>query len=385
MAALLAHDTPAPPAHPRRVLLCVTGLSPQVVTETVYALAVQARPIWVPTEIHLVTTARGADNARLKLLSESPGWFHRLCRDYRLDGIAFPPAHVHAIARPDGSPLEDIRDDADNRLAADFIAETVRGLTMNADCEVHASIAGGRKTMGFYLGYAMSLFGRAQDRLSHVLVSAPFESHPEFYYPTPGTRVIHTLDRAQDALDTSRARVWLGDIPFVRLRHGLPAALVAGHADFGGAVHAAQRRFDPPELRIDLENRRVRAGGEDFRLAPVELACLAWFARRVQDGRGPVEGLGERDPDGRGAAYRDEFLREYYRIDPLADAGRVAQRLRHGMLRSWFDERRAKLNHALRAKLGARAQVYLVHGRGRRPCCYALDLTPEAVHFGSLP
>jgi CRISPR-associated protein (TIGR02584 family) len=32
------------------------------------------------------------------------------------------------------------------------------------------SIAGGRKTMGFYAGYALSLYGRAQDRMSHVLV-----------------------------------------------------------------------------------------------------------------------------------------------------------------------------------------------------------------------
>jgi CRISPR-associated protein (TIGR02584 family) len=28
---------------------------------------------------------------------------------------------------------------------------------------------GERKTMGFYVGYALSLFGRAQDRLSHVI------------------------------------------------------------------------------------------------------------------------------------------------------------------------------------------------------------------------
>lgn len=37
--------------------------------------------------------------------------------------------------------------------------------------------------MGFFVGYALSLFGRAQDRLSHVLVSDPFESLTDFYYP----------------------------------------------------------------------------------------------------------------------------------------------------------------------------------------------------------
>ena len=41
---------------PLRTLLCVTGLSPQVVTETLYALAVAQQPAWIPDEVHIVTT-----------------------------------------------------------------------------------------------------------------------------------------------------------------------------------------------------------------------------------------------------------------------------------------------------------------------------------------
>ncbi|MEF8766961.1 CRISPR-associated ring nuclease [Candidatus Accumulibacter contiguus] len=44
--------------------------------------------------------------------------------------------------------------------------------------------------MGFFLGYALSLYGRPQDKLSHVLVSAPFESSLGFYYPTPSSHVL---------------------------------------------------------------------------------------------------------------------------------------------------------------------------------------------------
>ncbi len=43
--------------YPRRILLAVTGLTPQVVTETLYALACRPQTPWVPDEIHLVTTA----------------------------------------------------------------------------------------------------------------------------------------------------------------------------------------------------------------------------------------------------------------------------------------------------------------------------------------
>ncbi|MBL8259315.1 MAG: hypothetical protein JNM60_05860 [Candidatus Competibacteraceae bacterium] len=58
-----------PECYPRRILLCVAGLSPQIVTETVYALnAPCAESRFVPTEIHLLTTAEGAERARLTLL-----------------------------------------------------------------------------------------------------------------------------------------------------------------------------------------------------------------------------------------------------------------------------------------------------------------------------
>jgi hypothetical protein len=59
---------------PGRTLLAVTGLSPQVVTETVYALA-RAHPRALPTEIHVVITAEGAERARLALFSRVPRWF----------------------------------------------------------------------------------------------------------------------------------------------------------------------------------------------------------------------------------------------------------------------------------------------------------------------
>lgn len=41
----------APHTYPRRILVAVTGLSPQVVTETLYALAVAADLPFVPTDI----------------------------------------------------------------------------------------------------------------------------------------------------------------------------------------------------------------------------------------------------------------------------------------------------------------------------------------------
>jgi hypothetical protein len=132
-----------PASYPRRILLAVTGLTPQIVTETLYALAVK-RGLWVPTEIHIITTRRGAEKAVRTLLSEE-GWFHRLRADYCLPAIAFGAADIHVITGPTGAPLDDILDEADNTAVADFITEKVRQITADPSASLHVSIAGGRK------------------------------------------------------------------------------------------------------------------------------------------------------------------------------------------------------------------------------------------------
>ena len=141
-----------PADYPRRILLAVTGLTPQVVTETLYALAVQSTPPFVPTEIHLITTTEGAERARLSLLDPASGQFHALCRDYALSGIDFAATNIHTLADAAGRPLADIRTPEDNTRAADCLLAEVRRLCADDACALHVSIAGGRKTMGFFLG-----------------------------------------------------------------------------------------------------------------------------------------------------------------------------------------------------------------------------------------
>lgn len=363
-----------PADFPRRVLLAVSGLSPQIVTETLYALAVRAGRRWIPTEIRLLTTVRGAEHARLNLLSNDPGWFHRLRADYGLPDIQFDADGIEVIRDAAGAPLADIRSQADNDATADALTEAVRALTADPDCALHVSIAGGRKTMGYYLGYALSLFGRAQDRLSHVLVDEGYEGHPQFYYPSPGERVIHTLGPNPRPLDCQQAQVTLAEIPFVRLREGQPSALLAGQARFSDVVAALNRALAPPRLVIDVTAARVVAGDRPVAMRPADLAFLLWFARRARNGlpglRRPADGV----PD---ADYAHEYLAEYDRLQGLN--ARTETRYRDGMSQGDFDERRTRVNRALGAVLGPReAAAYLIDGTGR-PKTYRLGLPAGAI------
>jgi CRISPR-associated protein (TIGR02584 family) len=370
-----------PADYSRRVLLAVTGLSPQIVTETLYALAVARTPAFIPTEIRIVTTEEGARGARLALLSEDPGWFHAFCRDFKLSGIRFSLDDIDVIARADGSLLADIRSEADNLAAADFISETVREITADNDCALHVSIAGGRKTMGFYLGYALSLFGRTQDRLSHVLVSEPFESSRDFFYPTPSSRVMEARDKR--LVDTKDAQVTLAEIPFVSLRHGLPSELLEGRGSFGAAVDAARLSVGPAELVIDLAGERIRAEGKDIHLRPSELALLAVFARRAARGESalpaPVKGVP--DPE-----WRDRYRAEWKAIvGPMREEqSRPVRAFRDGMDGEAFSSLLSKLNRSLKHALGAAASFYQINDGGIRPRRYSLAIPPGAIKFARI-
>ncbi len=366
-----------PADFPRRVLLAVSGLTPQIVTETIYALAADEHAPFVPTEVHLITSAEGAHRAELSLLSDDLGWFHKLCADYHLPGVRFDRSHIHVMRDAHGQTMNDIRSPSDNQAAADFITAQVRTITADPACALHASIAGGRKTMGFYLGYALSLYGRPQDRLSHVLVSEPFESSYDFFYPTPYSRVLQTRDG--QLADTAMAQVTLADIPFVSLRHGLPIALLAGQASFNDAVAAVRAALAPAQLVLDLSRQRILAAGREVALPPAELALLAVFARRTIQGEGPLSAPTKGVPD---AIWAKRYLSEYRRITgTLADIESTERALRDGMDGEYFSQRKSKLDKRLKTALGPAAEAYRIHDGGTRPRRYALTLVPDAVRF----
>lgn len=277
----------APERFSRRILLAVTGMSPQIVTETLWALAVRQDPAFVPTEIHVVTTSEGADRVRLQLLAQDSGYFHRLRADYGLPEMAFGEEQIHVIADAAG-PLADIRSPADNEAAADFLTTLVQSLTQDPNAALHVSLAGGRKTMGYYLGYALSLFGRPQDRLSHVLVSEGYESSPLFFYPTPTQQIIY-VGPQQRPLDTAKAEIDLAIIPFVRLRDDLPPKYLHEGLRFTEVVGAANRALQEPLLEIDLAECAVFADAQCVTRNPLQVALCWWLAEAAQSGEPAVD------------------------------------------------------------------------------------------------
>ena len=362
----------------RRVLLAVTGLTTQVVTETLFALAVTKRPPWIPTEVHIITTKVGAQRAQADLLDPETGWLHRLCSDYSLPDIGFEACRILAIKGDAGEPIEDICTVEDNTRTADVLTEEVRVITDDSDCALHVSIAGGRKTMGFYAGYALSLYGRVQDRLSHVMVDAHWESNPTFFYPRPNDRPSHADGWLRDG---QAGPIHLAEIPFVRMREGLRSELLEGHVSFSEAVADAQRSMPPVRLALDVSSRTAEAGGVTLRFRNSQFAFLWMLAERARSGR---PGLHWSEP----VAAR-EYLTYYGRLVHRYSGRYEAaeSKLGAGMSKSSFDPQKAHINRRFVDELGRRrASPYMISAQGRIPRTrylrFGLKLQPTAIVIG---
>ena len=388
-AVSTASPASVPAGFEKRILLCVAGLSPQVITETFYVLA--TRDKFLPTDVHIITTAEGAHRVRLTLLEDDPEeqHFYRLCTDLDIDpvGIRFDTETIHQIPAGDKNPssahhaeagLDDIRSLADNQAAADTITAIVRDLTADSQAAIHASIAGGRKTMGFYLGYAMSLFGREQDRLSHVLISPPFESHPRFYYPPKKPKVLR--DNNKRPIHTRHAEITLADIPFVRLRGHLDGSILGEEASYSETVRRAQRNVDPPKLILDRENKTIQCGDHSITFSPNLFAFYAWIARRLLADNPGIHWTQDN--------VSKEYLEEYVRIvgEYSADYENACVSLRRGMDKDFIDPKASKINKQIKKMLGKEpARPYLISTLGVIPesryRLKGLTLKKEQVRF----
>lgn len=282
----------------KNILLAVTGMSPAVVTETVYALYKEGEQI---DEIQIITTRKGKDQAWLSLGVRDAGSLtplEQLQADYNLPPITFTEELVHIIPDSEGNLVDDARSKADQVALADFITSKVRELTDRENTTIFASLAGGRKTMTFFLGYAMSLFGRRQDSLSHVLVSDGYENLQGFYYPTPEVKALK--NREGIALDAKNAVVELADIPFIRMREEMPTRITDSKqaSSYIETVELMNLVEQEPRIDINLKGKdsSFKLNGQELTLTPVNMMFYTWMALRAKFNLGGIPYITKGEP-----------------------------------------------------------------------------------------
>jgi CRISPR-associated protein (TIGR02584 family) len=369
-----------------RLLVAVAGSTPQVLTETLYALAKRPERPFVPDALKVFTTSEGGAQLARALLAEHQ--LARLCSTLGLPTgrIAFAQSDIEIFRGAGGAALEDLRNPADNIAAADHLVRRLAELTADPDCTVHASLAGGHKTMSFYLGHAMSLFGRVRDELSHVLVNEPFEAHPDFYFPPEPPVLLVLRDGRQ--VSTADARIQLVDVPFLRLGDLLDAEarklLQAESFSFAKTVDWAQIALDEPAIRIELTGPDCDAapGGGRIILGtrhpvtlvppPRELAFYLWFAQARRQGCDDPAVIHRKMLDWRRYAATVGRLQNRFELPDKPDA-------------EYFDQCLHAVKTAIGKAVGPYAlQHYRISSPKRRSGLYGLHgLPPEAITITS--
>ena len=276
------------------VLISVVGTSPAVLTETVWALAHQKKPI-VPDEVVVFTTARGKDDLKRAILSGSPSIWEQLKvslkrEKLKIDGkLVFSGHLVKEMLDANGQPMDDLRTGEDNLSAADFILGELRRYTEASDTVVLASIAGGRKTMSALLFSCMSLLGREDDKVYHVLIPPEYECgmDPPFFFPRKG--VAHQLlsggRPTGKKVSGAKIGIELFEVPFVRMRGWYQEKFKTIPPSYRTLVSRIQLMAPPavarPEVEIDAWNCAVRVNGCELRPSEQEFGLLVLLANGI--------------------------------------------------------------------------------------------------------
>lgn len=271
-------------------LLAVTGLSPAIVTETLWALAKQ-KPAILPDRVIFITTSTGKEKLEEQLFTPLPEWKGLSVWDSLRKTLKAPANKLIAelptvISMADSKSgrslqLDDIRTPEQNAAAAEFIFSQVWNIVRDKDQRLIASVAGGRKTMGALLHSAVSLIGRSSDLITHILVDPPFDNLKGFFFPDqPGGQI---MDSRGNYHNPKIAKPLLAEVPFVSLRNrfkeldDLPGSFLSLRAKLADALTKDANREIP--IKIMHDNKSFMVDGYKFKANPLELAVLEFILR----------------------------------------------------------------------------------------------------------
>ncbi len=272
----------------QHILVAVTGNTPQIVTETLYVLAIAQKPPVPISAVYILTTAKGADIAWNRLGGEK-GAIADFQREYEIGWeIEFSKKNLLVFKRrnADGTetPLEDIRSSQDNETLASELLGFVKELTADPNVVLHCSLGGGRRTMSAYMMLALMMYGREDDELTHVVINEEFETNPDFFFPPKTNQPLPIRVAGSNKLsiiNTSEAKLEVAQIPFVRLRNSLGEDIGKVENSLQELITIAQQRLDrttPNRLVIEMATGRARFGSKPIALRGVKLALLTYYA-----------------------------------------------------------------------------------------------------------
>lgn len=234
------------------ILVCTLGKSPQVLVETVWALANQEKRI-VPDEIVAISMNNFARDVKDSIFGKGKGWnlLIGMLRKAKVPIVGKLHFEDVIVANDEKGLIEDLRTEEDNTRCANYFFALLRSyLGEGDDTRVIVSLAGGRKSLSALVTANMSLFARPQDRLVHLIADSKFEDG-KYHFPKDGKGFS------------------LFEVPFVRVRGLIQGVDVCRVRSFAECMRITQERVsgiqDYPEITLNASNASLTVRGHENR------------------------------------------------------------------------------------------------------------------------
>lgn len=294
------------PAQPRTVLIAVTGLSPAVLTETIWALAKHPSHPVIPDIVVVLTTLTGEMKIKEQLFGVNGLWLSlrqellgkHHAEDARLDFSETPDRLKVFTRRSAGKRIQLDRMDSleETEAVGDCLVEEIWNWVGRPDTRVLASISGGFKTMSALMYAAMSLLGGSRDRILHVLVEDPFDggTRPLYFWPGQPEQKLSTTRLSKSGpigteLRASDMKPVLTDVRFPALRKLFNDYGFKNAPTFTELVEKCRESVDaiapsPIEIcELRRSTREINVNGERIKVSPTQFYILLFLAECVRD------------------------------------------------------------------------------------------------------
>lgn len=233
--SIAVHSQREAAVQPQTVLIAVTGLSPAVLTETIWALAKHPLEPVIPDKIIVLTTLTGEQKIKEQLFGLDELWLTLRRQllgkshesDPRLD-FSDTPDRIRVFTRKSGGrriQLDRMDTIEETEAVGDCLVEEIWNWVGRPDTQVFASISGGFKTMSALLYAAMTVLGGPCDRILHVLVGEPYDggTKPLFFWPKQPVQELKStrpsrLGPPDTLISAGKANLILTDVQFPPLR-----------------------------------------------------------------------------------------------------------------------------------------------------------------------
>ena len=247
-----------------KIFIASVGVTPQIVTEALYYYATLDPPVYFDRVV-LITTSKGEQKIKRFLFKEEH--LSKLENFLRLEKGFFPLSEDDIIVLRDGAgkPLRDIRTSQDTEDVMVQVFQLMKDLSQEEETKLIVTVAGGRKTMSVTMGLAMSLYGRSQDEMIHIIIPDELFWNENWFFPT-------------DPNDPDQ-KIEVSNLPYLRSGKYLQGLDISNPTE---AIEIAQSRIDEiaPITQVILDGKKMIVEAEDYAFPSSVMMIWRYLARK---------------------------------------------------------------------------------------------------------